>query len=107
MSFCFVYGEDVNLEKLKKIMIADKMFPIKIDLNVLERIQETYGTIHEFERQILGLKVARDSEEKIIYTKDKKPLLISVEPSVKAINTVLPLMINEGLAIEAEETGRG
>lgn len=94
------------MEKLKRIMIGDQMFPIKLDLNVLEQIQETYGTINEFERKILGLKLAKNSKGKVAYGKDGKPIWVSVEPSVKAINTVLPMMVNEGIAIEAEETGR-
>lgn len=94
------------MEKLRRILLDGKTFPVKIDLNVLERIQEEYGSIYEFERKILGLEVARDDNGKVIYGDDKKPVMLSVEPSIKAINTVLPLMINEGLAIEAEETGR-
>ena len=95
------------MENLNRIMIGDQTFPIKLDLNVLEYIQEKYGTVHEFERKILGLKIAKDSEGKVMYGEDGKPLWLSVEPSVKAINTVLPMMVNEGLAIEAEDTGRG
>ena len=32
--------------------------------------------------------------------------LYKTDPSIKAIKTVLPEMINEGLSIEAEETGK-
>lgn len=94
------------MEKLKRIMIGGKTLPIKIDLNVLEHIQNNYGTINEFERKILGIEAARDAEGKVIYGEDKKPVMVSVEPSIKAIKTVLPSMINEGLAIEAEELGK-
>ncbi len=95
------------MENLKRILIGDKTYPIKLDLNVLERIQEEYSTIHEFERKILGLRVARDKDGKALYMDNGKPRMVSVEPSVKAINTVLPMMVNEGLAVEAEVTRKG
>lgn len=95
------------MEKLGRIILGCQTFPVKIDLNVLERIQEEYGSVYEFERKILGLEVARDENGRVIYGDDKKPVMLSVEPSIKAIKTVLPLMVNEGLAIEAEETGKG
>ncbi len=95
------------MEKLRRIILDGRTFPVKFDLNVLERIQEEYGSIYEFERKILGLEVARDENGRVIYDDDKKPVMLSVEPSIKAIKTVLPLMVNEGLAIEAEETGMG
>ena len=95
------------MEKLRRIILDGRTFPVKFDLNVLEQIQEEYGSVYEFERKILGLEVARDENGRVIYDDDKKPVMLSVEPSIKAIKTVLPLMINEGLAIEAEETGKG
>ena len=94
------------METLRRIILDGRTFPVKIDLNVLEKIQDEYGSVYEFERKILGLEVARDENGKVIYGDDKKPVMLSVEPSIKAIKTVLPLMVNEGLAIEAGETGQ-
>lgn len=93
------------MEKLSRIMLGKKTFPIKIDLNVLETIQEEYGSVSEFERKILGLEAARDGDGRVIYGENGRPVMNSVEPSIRAIKTVLPLMVNEGIAIEAEETG--
>ncbi len=93
------------MEKLKRIVIAGRSLPIKMDLNVLEHIQNEYGMISEFERDLLGLKPVRDGNGKVVY-EGEEPVMESVEPSIKAIKTVLPFMINEGLAVEAEETGR-
>lgn len=89
------------MEELKKIMIGDREYPFKIDLNVLEKIQNEYGSIYEFEKDILGVGFSKDSEGKQIY-KDEKPVTILKEPSIRAIKAVLPAMINEGLEIEAE-----
>lgn len=93
------------MEKLKKIQIGETKYPFKIDLNVLEQIQEKYGSVHEFERDLLGLKYLKDKEGNQLYDEEGAPRMYKQEPSIKAIRTILPLMINEGLEIEAEEKG--
>ena len=93
--------ERISMEDLTRITIGDATYPIKIDLNVLEKIQNEYGSINEFEREILGLHYVKDEEGNQMY-EDGKPVIIQKEPSIKAIKTVLPAMINEGLEIEAE-----
>lgn len=85
------------MERLKRIIMRGHSYPIKIDMNVLEAIQEKYGSINQFEWDILGLDIRQEDGEWKVY---------KTEPSVKAIKTVLPLMINEGMEIEAEETGK-
>lgn len=93
------------MEKLKRIMIAKKTYPMKCDLNVLEALQEEFGSVNEFERLLLGIRMKKDEEGRQLYTKDGEPQIYIVEPSIKAIKAALPLMINEGLAIEAAEKG--
>lgn len=85
------------MEKLKSIFVGSKKYPIKMDMNVLEAIQDSYGTIAKFERELLGLRYKKNE--------DGEWKLYKKEPSIKAIKTALPLMINEGLEIEAEERG--
>lgn len=92
--------------ELKKIIIKGKAYPIKIDLNVLQAIQEEYGSINEFERDLLGIKYQKDENGNQIYDEKGDPAIYLVEPSVRAISMVLPLMINEGLAVEAHRTGK-
>lgn len=89
------------MEELKKIMIGGREYPFKIDLNVLEKIQNEYGSINEFEMDILGISYRKDPEGNQIY-ENEKPVIMLKEPSIKAIKVVLPAMINEGLDIEAE-----
>lgn len=93
------------MEKLNRIIIGDKTYPYKIDLNVLEHIQDKYDTIQQFERELVGLRFKKDENGKQMY-KDGVPLMIKTEPSIKAIKTVLTAAINEGLAIEADEENR-
>ncbi len=94
------------MEKLGRICIAGETYPIKMDLNVLELLQEEFGTVNEFERQLVGIRYRKDGEGKQMYTADGEPLAYMVEPSIKAIKAALPLMINEGLAIEAYREGK-
>lgn len=94
------------MEMLKRIIIGGKTYPYKIDLNVLEYIQDEYGTINQFERDLIGLRFKKDAEGNQVYTGDGEPVMIKTEPSIKAIKTVLPAAINEGLAIEADEENR-
>lgn len=86
------------MQKMERILIGQKTYPIKIDLNVLEIIQECYGSINQFERELLGLKIQKGE--------DGTEQVVAVEPSVRAVRMALPLMINEGLSIEAADTGR-
>ena len=95
------------MKKMTHIIIAGKSYPIIVDLNVLEHIQEEYGSINQFERDILGVKFKKDQNGHQEYTEDGKPKIYMVEPSIKAIKTALPVMINEGLKIEAEEKDHG
>lgn len=94
------------MEKMKRILIGEKTYPFKIDLNVLEHIQEEYGTIHEFERELMGIHYKKDADGNQIYDDDHKPVVIITEPSIRAIKTALPVAINEGIAIEADEENR-
>ncbi len=94
------------MEQLKRITIGGKTYPVKMDLNVLEKIQEAYGSINEFERKIRGYEYSKDQDGKQMYDKQGNPIMNIVEPSIKAIKTVLPLIVNEGLEIEAAVMGK-
>ncbi len=93
------------MEKLKRITIGGKIYPIKMDLNVLAALQDGYGSLHDFEMDIKGIRYARDAEGKVIYD-GGRPMVELVEPSIRAVRAALPAMINEGLEIEADEQNR-
>lgn len=77
-----------------------------MDLNVLEQIQDNYESISKFEMDLIGLDYIRDEEGHYVFDEENKPEMYLREPSVRAIRTALYPMINEGLEIEAEETGK-
>lgn len=67
-----------------EIKYKDKVYKLPFNLNVMEEIQEKYGSIEEWGKQT-------DGEGN--------------EPNVKAIIFGLTAMINEGIEIENEENG--
>lgn len=78
---------------MTEIELSGNKYPICMDLNVLADLQEKYGSIAEFERQLRGL----------VRSKDGKGWIEGREPSAKVIAYTLPLMINEALEIRADE----
>ena len=57
-------------EGLNEIELSGEKFPIKCDLLVLEKAQEKYGDIEEFEKKIMSVKPLLDEDGKRV--KDKK-----------------------------------
>ena len=90
------------MENLTRIELSGKEYPIKCSNYVLEKIQESYGKIGKWERDILGLVTVMDGDKP---KRDEKGKIVfmTTEPSVKAINAALPEMIREGMEIEADE----
>lgn len=79
-------------QKLERVKIGNKEFPIKLDMFVLEKIQKVFGNINTFELLVKGLSEKIDESGKKIY--------VYTEPSIEAINMVLPEMVYEGCDIE-------
>lgn len=74
--------------------------PFRCDLYVLNAIQNQYGTIEAFERELVGMypKEGSDSAAEDAYEMR--------EPSIKALLFALPMMVREGFRAEKEENGR-
>lgn len=82
--------------EIARIRLNDALeVPFRCDLYVLNEIQKHFGTIEQFECELVGIKANEaDAVAEI------------GEPSVKAILYVLPMMIREGFKAEQEENGR-
>ena len=93
------------MEKLKSITIGKIRYPYKIDLFVLEKLQDTWENISEFERALKGYRFAKNPDGSQRYSDNGDPLVEKVHFNLKALNDVLPLMVNEGLEIEANTKG--
>lgn len=92
--------------KLNTINLGGKKYPLLCDLNVLETLQDEFGTVSEFERKLLGVRYVKDSEGNLVYDEDGNARMELVEPSIKAIKIALVEMVNEGIAYEAYRQGR-
>lgn len=94
------------MEKLKNIKIGGVNYPLKCDLNVLQNLQEVFGSVSEFERDLLGVRFLKNDDGTQVYTPEGDPAITLVEPSIKAIKYALLFMINEGLEYYAHEKGK-
>lgn len=92
--------------KLNTINLGGKKYPLLCDLNVLETLQDEFGTVSEFERKLLGVRYVKDSEGNLTYDEDGNARMELVEPSIKAIKVALVEMVNEGIAYKAYSQGR-
>jgi hypothetical protein len=78
------------------IPVGGRQLPLLCSLHVLSRIQERYGSVSEFERQLLGV---RDTGET---GADGGRVYEPAEVSVGAVIFGLVEMVNEGLEFEAQ-----
>lgn len=85
------------LDKLNIQKLGETEVPLKCDNYVLAMIQEEYETLNNFEMKLLGLSIL-EIDGKIQKDENGKTMFLKGEPSLKAIQFALPLMISEGLA---------
>lgn len=88
------------LNIMEHIETRQEKYPISFTFNVMEKIQEKYGSMTKWEHEILG--------EKEVIKEDKKGRKIKVwestdEPNFSALKYCLTESINEGIDIENEE----
>ena len=76
-------------KRLNHIELMGEKYPYKCTMSVLEKLQEKYGTINQFEKEF------KFKNQKI--GEDGKALL---EPGAGAISFALAAMIEEGMEIE-------
>ena len=94
-------------EKLNTVRIGTKKLPIKCDFNVLQVVQEEFGTLKQFEQKLIGMNPVLDKNGDPVYEIKngvESVKFTTTEPNLHAIAVALPLMINEG-RIQAEAQG--
>lgn len=88
------------IEKLNTVRIGGKKIPIKCDFNVLQMLQEEFGTLKEFEQKLIGMVPILDKNGDPVYEVNSAGIeavkFKTTEPNLRAIAVALPLMINEG-----------
>lgn len=93
-------------EELSYITLSGEKYPIRCDLLVLEKIQEEFGSINDFEEGLITWEAELDENGGEILDEDEKPKVKGKFPDMKTVNTALYFMVNEGEAILAEREGR-
>lgn len=91
--------------ELDTILLGGEEYPIYCDLFVLSKIQEKMD-INDFERGIVGAEIVRDENGDPEHEEDGRLKLVFGKYDINALIMGLTLMINEGLMIDSEQTGK-
>lgn len=92
-------------EKMNYIELSGVKYPFKCDMLVLERIQDKYKDLAEFENKLSGFVPGVDEDGE--YTRNDEGRIIGYygEPNMEALGDFLAWTIEEGIEIEREESG--
>lgn len=93
-------------EGLNYIELSGKSYPIRCDILVLEKIQEKYDSLDDFESKLMTWEPDLDEEGNKIREENGDVKYHGKLPDAKALNDALYWMVSEGEAVEAEEEGR-
>lgn len=88
-------------DKLNHVTLSGEEYPIKCDMLVLEQIQNEYGSIAKFEKEIIAWEPMLDENGEEVLNDSGIRKVKSKLPSAKAVNDALYWMITEGMEIEA------
>ncbi len=93
------------LDMVKHITINDKEYPLAFTLNVMESVQEKYGTIAEWGKVLQPTeKVIDETTGKVAIDKETgEEIIRTLEPKIKDIIWTFKEFVNEGIDIENEE----
>lgn len=87
-------------EKVNYIELSGDKYPLKCDILVLEKIQEEYGDLTEFENNLTGFVPKRDEEGEIVRNEEGFMVGAYGIPDAKTLRKALMWMVQEGLEIE-------
>lgn len=93
-------------EELNCIVLSGESYPIKCDMVVLEKIQEEFGSITDFEDRLIPWEPKLDEDGKQVKAENGNPVFMGRFPDIKVVNAALHFMVNEGEEIAAERESR-
>lgn len=93
-------------EGLNYIELSGKSYPIRCDILVLEKIQEKYDSLDDFESKLMTWEPELDEEGNKIREENGDIKYRGKLPYAKALNDALYWMASEGEAVAAEEESR-
>lgn len=86
--------------ELNHITLSGKEYPVKCDMLVLEKIQDKFEDISEFENRLMGFTPSKNADGTNKRDKNGNTLGITGVPDIRALNFALCEMVREGLEIE-------
>lgn len=92
-------------EMKANIQYKDKTYTLVFDLNVMEQIQDEYGTIDKWANLTDGKEVVLDKDGMPVLDENGMPKQISKEVNAKALKFGIWCMINEGIDIKNDDNG--
>lgn len=90
-------------EKVNYIELSGDKYPLKCDILVLEKIQEEYGELTEFENNLTGFVPKRDEEGELVRNEEGFMVGVYGIPDAKTLRKALMWMVQEGLEIEGTQ----
>lgn len=93
-------------EKVSYLTLSDQKYPYKCDILVLEKIQDEYGDLSDFENKLIGFTPAKNEDGSTKRNEDGYMIGVYETPDIKTLKKALFWMVQEGVEIEAEERGK-
>lgn len=93
-------------EELNCIVLSGESYPVKCDMVVLEKIQEEFGSITDFENRLIPWEPKLGEDGKQVKAENGNPIFMGRFPDIKVVNAALHFMVNEGEEIIAERESR-
>lgn len=89
---------------LAYIELSGVKLPIRCDMLVLEKIQEDYGDISEFENKLIGFEPIYNEDGSTKINEDGKSVGKSTLPDIKTVRYGLWEFVKEGIECSGQET---
>lgn len=92
--------------EINHITLNGNEYPIKCDMLVLEKIQDKFEDVSEFENKLMGFTPSKNADGTNKRDKNGNTIGITGLPDIRALNFALCAMIREGMSITGEETDK-
>ena len=90
-------------ETMRYVELSGEKYPLKCDILVLEKIQEEYEDLSDFENKLTGFQPDLDEEGEIVRNEEGYMVGRNGIPDAKTVRKALTWMVQEGLEIEGKE----
>lgn len=93
-------------DKLSYITLSGEKYPLRCGMEVLEIVQDKYGSIEEFENRLMLFERKKDENGEDVLNEEGVPIGRYVIPKISDLGDALHLMVTAGLEMEADLSGK-